>query len=78
MSVSAIADLARVKVARGRASGDGAVEEVPVLGDRSREDGEVDLAVVIDGDHPDYGSRLGVAGEQHRPRADTVGGRSRL
>lgn len=67
-------DLARVRLLAGGRSGDGPVEEVPVLRDRSREDGEVDLAVVIDCDDPDHGPRLAVTGEEHRPGADASGG----
>lgn len=48
-------------------------EEVAVLGNRSGEDGEVDLTVVIDGDHPDHCSCLAVAGKEHGPGTDTVG-----
>ena len=48
-------------------------EEVTVLGNRSGEDGEVDLTIVIDGDHPDHRSCLAVAGKEPGPEADTVG-----
>ena len=42
-----------------------AAEEVPVLGDGSGEDCEVDLSVVVDCDDADNGSRCGVSSEEH-------------
>ena len=44
-----------------------------VLGDRALEDGEVDLAIVVDRDDAHDGSCLAVAGEEHRPGTDGVG-----
>lgn len=49
------------------------IEEVTVLGDRSGEGGEVDLTVLIDGDHPDHRSCLAVAGKEHGPGTDIAG-----
>jgi hypothetical protein len=49
------------------------VEEVAVLLHGSRQDREVDLAIVIDGNNTHDGLCMAVTGEQHRPRSDPRG-----
>src|SRR5438876_10531659 len=53
-------------------SGDGAVEQVAVLGDRSRQHREVDLAVLVDSDDADHCLGGLVSGEHDGAGADAL------